>query len=145
MNWPRLSETLTGPRHPQRCQCCGCDETLTRWIECDRADEPTHVAVVLCRPCGHRLIEPHPRLYIATESAVPIPGCMALCVDCRHRDGVVCLHPGQKRLGGQGLAIHCPQPIGIACSRGKGGGCRRLYSPGAVPTKCEGCEVEVKR
>src|SRR5688572_33178922 len=80
---PGLSETLTAPKSPDRCQSCGAPEPtpngnvdatiqrfgltglLERWMECDPWDRDTHVVVVLCQRCSARLISPHPRLYKA--------------------------------------------------------------------------------
>lgn len=108
--WPRLTEQLAGPRSPALCQSCGdcCD--LDRWREHDDADRPEARVLVLCLRCSNRLIEPHPRLYGSLDRNQPWPGCMQICVACRHRDGVGCTHPDLKANGGAGLKIMVPNP-----------------------------------
>ena len=120
-NWPRLSDTLTAPRHPERCQSCG-GAGDQRWQECDQYDRPEAIIVTLCSACSGRLIEPHPRLYRALRQHQPWPGCMPLCVACVHRDGVRCrLAPMH---GGPGMLLAIPQVAAIACGKGH---CERLY------------------
>lgn len=108
-NWPRLSQTLTGPKHPLRCQACGHGHSaanpLARWQECDERDRPERVVIVLCQRCADQIIEPHPRLYRTVEHAQPWPGCMSVCATCAHRSGVACTSPAIKD-GGEGLQFH---------------------------------------
>lgn len=100
--WPKLSETLE--RHtPGECQNCGAADPLTFWHECDEADRPTPQAVILCRPCADAIIEPHPRLYRETSTVTPLPGAMAICGDCRHRERLSCRSPVAQFNGGPGL------------------------------------------
>lgn len=129
MPWPKLSETLPGPRSPDRCQSCGASgPVLARWRECDDGDRPTPVLVVLCDNCGDALIEPHPRAYSLLSPNEPAPGAMPLCLDCRHRAGAACGHPAAKANGGPGVMLTLPRPsTGIVCSRGKKGrGCQTV-------------------
>lgn len=111
-----LSGTLAGPVAPDRCRSCGIDAAtmerrgypLERHIECDEWDQhtPASPIVVLCHPCARRLIEPHPRLYVPLSSDKPWPGCMPICADCCHRDGVRCAHPMAKANGGTGVLLN---------------------------------------
>jgi hypothetical protein len=146
---PGLSETLTGPKHPEQCQSCGGPAT-ERWIECDPWDQPTHTLIVLCEDCEERLIEPHPRLYRELEHNAPWPGAMALCVNCRHREGITCRCPLARWNGGPGMAVTCAKPVVYHwCGRSKGGrrtgGVARSFAH--PPTKCAGWAplVEVVR
>lgn len=117
-SWPKLSETLAGPKSPDRCQSCsnfGLSESfpvggspLQRWREHDKADKPTPTVVVLCGTCADRIIESHPRLYAQLDRNEPYPGVMGLCVDCKHRQGVSC--PLAKFVGGPGVTIIGPKP-----------------------------------
>jgi hypothetical protein len=90
--WPKLSESLTGPKDPRVCQSCGGGKHLGRWQECDETDTPTSTVLVLCRDCDQRLLAPHPRLYRSLDPNAPCPGSMELCVDCVFRAGVTCTH-----------------------------------------------------
>ena len=110
MTWPKLSGQLTGPRSPAVCQSCGGDAELARWREHDEGDRPTSVMVVLCKKCANRLIEKHPRLYAELYPNDPHPGCMAICLDCRHRDGTRCAHPDAKANGGTGVMLSIATP-----------------------------------
>lgn len=126
-----LSQTLTGPKHPNACQSCGALEQtdllgvpetapvthLTRWRECDEWDKPTLTIVVLCRRCSDRLIEKHARMYIPLELFRPFPGVMELCVDCIHRNGTSCQAPAAKHNGGRGLKITSPSRPSRTCER----------------------------
>lgn len=143
--WPKLSETLLGARHPTKCQSCGLscsedDRTLTRWIECDEYDRPTSTIIVLCRTCSDRIIEPHPRLYRDVERFKPVPGCMALCVSCRFREQLRCTHPDLKANGGQGLRIKFAPPSTAFFDGTRGG--RRTGWTGVIydhaPSACIG-------
>lgn len=120
-SWPRLTEDLPGPRTPVACQACGEGENLTRWQEHDDLDRPEHRVVVLCHTCAEQWIEPHPRLYAALGPYDPFPGCMAICLDCVHRDGTRCTHPRANANGGTGveLSIKAPSQVHFY-RRGKG-------------------------
>ena len=114
---PRLSETLTGPRSIDTCQCCGfiplpAQEPLTRWLEHgeDDAPDPHPIVVVLCKPCSDKLIEPHPRLYRALQLHEPLLGAMPICQDCTHREATRCKCPAAKINGGEGLQITFTTP-----------------------------------
>ena len=163
--WPKLSVQLTGPRDPRRCQSCGCEgslepetevyqgkgkpcvlpktlPTLVAWCECDGNDQPTRTIVVLCRSCGDKLIEKHPRLYAAQPYWMPLPGIMGLCLDCRHRDGTACTSPQAKFNGGEGLEVLHPKPHDVHFyRRGKGtrSGWEKVYQGPA--TACSNREV----
>jgi hypothetical protein len=140
--WPRLSQTLPRPREYQRCQSCGQVAEKT-WQECDDSDLPEPAVFVrLCRPCSVRLVGQHPRLYMQISNGGPAPGAMACCVGCKHQQALRCTSPKFKANGGPGMRILANQ-VGIACSRGKGGGCRPIFDgdpqctgrePAAVPT-----------
>jgi hypothetical protein len=152
---PRLSESLTGPKHPALCQSCGAADLLEAaefprgvslflsvWQEHDEHDRPERVFVVLCGKCEGRLIEKHPRLYARVPRFKPTPGVMALCVACKHRDGVTCKSPLATFNGGAGMTVNFPEPTRVhICRRGKGlrSGWETLYP--APPNGCEGREV----
>lgn len=115
--FPRLTTDLTGPKHPEYCQCCGAyseSDTLvmTRWQEHDDADraEPGRY-VVLCKGCSDRIIKPHARLYHELQVHEPVPGTMAICAACAFRDELRCTHPHLKANGGVGLILRFPPPI----------------------------------
>jgi hypothetical protein len=106
--WPRLSESLRHARNLQTCQSCGrmLTEELRRvWEECDAADQPEGIAVVLCKACSNQLIEAHPRLYHWVRNNAPFPGAMPLCADCSFQKNLACVHPKLHRNGGSGLEI----------------------------------------
>lgn len=105
---PRLTD-LPGPKHPHRCQRCG-RAGRSRWQECDHQDQPEHRVVVLCEPCAVELVDPHPRLYVALHPNAPWPGCMELCLSCKHRNGVSCTHPNAKANGGEGVSLTVCKP-----------------------------------
>lgn len=114
---PGLSETLTGTRAPGVCQNCDARPDLVkdyprRWIECDPRDrhDAASPVVVLCGRCSGKLIECHARLYVQLDPGVPHPGCMAICVDCAHRDGTRCSHAHAKANGGAGVELTCKSP-----------------------------------
>ena len=117
MTWPRLSETLTGPKHPTICQSCGFSTheitggqqvpaVLERWRECDDHDQrqPDSPVVVLCNKCSGALIERHDRLYHALVKYEPWPGACLICVDCIYRVDTHCLQA--RAYGGSGLSLH---------------------------------------
>lgn len=121
----RLTD-LPGERHPLICQQCGGSNvsdpdgsgnarimrtSLDRWQECDHEDKPEAKLIVLCSKCSERMIKPHPRLYHQLHDNHPWPGCMALCVNCRFRDGIKCTHPDAKINGGNGVMLTVPKPI----------------------------------
>lgn len=141
--WPRLSETLTGPKRPDLCQSCGSGTDVHPWVEYDeddRPDRPVAIIVCLCVACSDRIIEPHPRLYHRLHRWEPRPGMMALCVDCRHRSGTGCAHPDERTNGGEGLRVEYPQP-GVMFVDAVRGGKRTgwhetLYT--GPPTACAG-------
>lgn len=141
--WPRLTETLTGPKSPDACQACGAnrspgDLALTHWLECDDNDQKEPKLVVLCKPCADRLIEPHPRLYHQLSTHEPFPGGMELCLACKHRDGVRCTNPDAQINGGPGLKIKAPGSYAHVCRTP-----RRLSGwayLGGPATECSGRE-----
>jgi len=167
--WPRLSESLTGPKQPGVCPSCGstnvqlvpaadpggemtpiaADDTnalharlrgvldaeehgVHIWQECDDADQPEPIAVLLCPPCSARIIESHPRLYYGLPFNEPFAGTMGLCAPCRFRVGVRCTHPALKANGGPSLTIQADTPVPAP-------GRRRVYVRPA--TGCAGREV----
>lgn len=143
--WPRLSETLTGQQHPHVCQSCrqrSIDgEALAYWQECNDRDVREYRIIALCVACSDRLIEPHPRLYHRLDKHQPMPGVMAICLDCRHRDGVRCQSPQAQFNGGPGLNVIFPKPSSVhlcRSPRSKSGWVH--YYPGP-PTACDGREI----
>lgn len=109
--WPRLSKTLPH-LHPLKCGECGClerDRLLTLWQECDEQDKPEIRYVLLCEPCGKRIVGPHVRLYRSIDRNSPAPGAMEICTDCRFRDGLWCAQA--KSNGGDGVTITAAQPM----------------------------------
>jgi hypothetical protein len=135
-SWPKLSETLPGPVTPDRCQSCGAWGDTDRWREHDEHDQPTPVVVVLCRPCSDKIIEPHPRLYARLQGNEPHAGAMPLCLDCQHRDGTRCAHPGARANGGPGIEIYIKQPYRVHVCRSP----RRLSGWETLwPAPAQGC------
>lgn len=134
---PGLSETLGILIDPRMCRSCGGTRELQRWRECDEWDKPTMAVVVLCKYCSKKLIDRHPRLYIAIAPHEPFPGVMQICVDCPRRSGVSCSSPLAKHNGGEGMRIDGPRPtIAIVCGGRGSGGPVRLYT--GEPTGCAG-------
>jgi len=145
MSWPRLTETLGGPIAPNRCQSCGrCHEernALARFQECDDRDQGEQLVVVLCRLCSERLVEKHPRLYRQLEDARPWPGCMGVCLSCRHREGVTCTSPASEFNGGAGHTFEPkPQLAHIRCTRRYSGS--RWICIGKRVERCSGFEPQ---
>jgi hypothetical protein len=147
--WPKLSVTLTGPRDLFACQSCGAtEEDLTRWRECNEADEPTRVVVMLCEGCTRELVQKHPRLYIEMDAYEPLPGSMGCCFrGCKYRDGLTCLNPKQKILGGQGMLIRFPTPTVAFIDGTTPGGGKRIGSVEKwwhAPPECEDAPPKLK-
>lgn len=73
----------------------------------------------------------------------PWPGCMEICIDCRHRDGVRCAHPDAKANGGTGVLLTIEPPIHARVQRVVNR--RRVCSPiivwPSVATACKQKEV----
>ena len=148
---PGLTVTLTGPRDLEHCHSCGRPGTLEagerdellRWIECDPWDRHDHASpiVVLCPPCGSRLIEPHPRLYVQLLPCEPRAGAIPLCIGCRHLDGVRCASPLARINGGPGMSIKAPKPMmaHVCRSPRSQSGFVKLYR--AWPRECTGRET----
>jgi hypothetical protein len=136
--WPRLSRTLEGERHPEKCQSCG-EPATAIWAECNDRDQVQEIFVALCSSCSDRLIKPHPRLYHRLEEHRPYPGTMGLCVNCRHRRGLTCKHPDKKTNGEVGLEIHFPKPTPMHLNFGGGKGAWMNLYPGPA-TFCGGRE-----
>lgn len=143
--WPRLSETLTGPRAPGRCQSCGAIGGCDLWREHDRHDQPEFMFVVLCRECSNRLIEPHPRLYACMERNRPLPGTMEICLQCAHQFGLKCTHPGRTDIrDAHGLDITIADPH-VAMFDGTRGGRRMGWTVVIWPEPATGCSGRTKR
>ncbi len=109
------------------------------WQEHDGRDEPESIAVMLCTACSERLIDLHPRVYVRISRRAPFPGIMDLCIDCRHRAGVTCIHPDRLANGGPGLHIDAA-PGMPAHARGYGSFTTYAYPPRA----CAGQSVSDK-
>lgn len=162
-SWPRLSETLPH-REPGRCASCGlqdespvvpadADEITRRrafalhgwkldiWQEHDWQDKPEARYVVLCRDCSDKIIDPHPRLYARVGIHYPACGAMALCVDCKHRDGTRCTSPNLIANGGPGVAIFGPKPSTVHFYRKPpaASGWEKVYT--LPPDRCDAKEV----
>ena len=142
--FPRLSDEL--PFHdPRECHQCGVLKDLHVWQECDTADMPEEIYIVLCEKCAAAIIDPHPRLYICLEENKPAPGAMPICLNCVHRAGSICWHPLSRLRGGRGVKLDYPSPFsGFMDYSGKGG--RRQGGPFTVyPGRvhnCSGKELE---
>lgn len=141
--WPRLTQTLTGPDRPESCRCCG-EPADDLWQEHDDQDRPEHRYLWLCRRCGDRTIEPHPRLYNRLDNCHPAPGAMRICGDCKHRaTGGQCLCPSAKAHGGDGISITAHHGargfIDGTDRKGRRWG-RAFISYNAPPSKCSGKE-----
>jgi len=108
MPFPRLTEDLTGPRSPHECASCGDLNPDELWQECDDQDKPELRFLLLCRKCSKRLIKPHPRLYHDRQRSEPIPGLMAICDNCIHRNFYAC--DQTKAAGGPGVVITVAKP-----------------------------------
>jgi hypothetical protein len=134
---PGLSDTLHHFPDPQYCQACGSPDCLSKWRECDPFDKPTMVVVVLCDRCSKKLIDPHPRLYIALQQHEPFPGVMQICIDCPMRRGVSCYSPLAKHNGGTGMRIDGARAFGgFFCGSKKIAGYHRMWTASA--TDCDG-------
>lgn len=141
----RLTD-LPGEKHPQKCQLCGESDFLfliaqtrksyhlARWQEHDHNDRPEQRLIVLCTKCSKRVIESHPRLYSELQDNQPWPGCMALCIDCKLRDGITCTSPKAKVNGGPGVIITVPKPSSALVDGPKYRGPMLLWSH--PPEKC---------
>lgn len=146
MTWPKLSETLEGPRTPGCCQACAAIElpemerALHVWQECDENDRGTDVLVYLCGPCSDKIIKPHPRLYRRLWTPMPLPGAMPICTDCTHREGLRCTHALLKANGGPGLELAVPKPAHAHLNYGGGRGEFVKMYP-YWPRGCKGREV----
>jgi hypothetical protein len=142
---PPLSVTLTGRIHPHVCQSCGKGhlqvETLTRWKEADEWDRTSAKSpiVVLCEKCSKKLIDPHPRLYVALWPQEPWPGAIDICIACKHRDGTRCANPNAKINGGSGIAMkggrHSYCHLNFGGGKGWSG---QMWT--SQPTECTGRE-----
>lgn len=136
MNWPRLTETLLGPKAPHLCQSCGGGGDVARWREHDESDRPEDRVVVLCRRCARKVIEPHPRLYAEMQPGEPLPGTMSCCVACAHRDELRCRHGDLMANGGAGLKLSYREPTrAFVCRRDGRGGPTTIYTG---PVTCAG-------
>lgn len=133
----RLTD-LPGEKHPLKCQLCGgtngrhgipgiIRHSVDRWQEHDHHDKPEPRVIVLCDKCARRCIEPHPRLYNQLQDNQPWPGCMELCVNCKHRSGVSCTHPSAKANGGPGVLITITKPISAMVDGAKYRGHMQLW------------------
>ena len=142
--FPSLRAEL--PLHdPRECAQCGRGDSLQVWQECDTADVPTALYIVLCEKCATEIIEPHPRLYNLLETNCPAPGAMPICLNCVHRAGSGCYHPEGWLRGKRGIKLEYPSPTtGFIDYSGKGGkrqgGPFRIY-PGQV-YNCSGKRLD---
>jgi hypothetical protein len=143
----RLTD-LIGVLHPNVCQSCGGSSipgfgnglmrhSLTRWQECDHRDQKENRLVVLCDKCSKRVIKPHPRLYHELTSNAPWPGCMAICVQCKLREGLTCTSPDAKANGGQGVMLTTQKPYTAMVDGTKYRGPMVLWP--SPPSDCKQC------
>jgi hypothetical protein len=143
-SWPRLTETLPHAADPRYCGACGTAEKVTIWIEHDANDKPEMKFVALCLDCADKIIEPHPRLYGALGEHTPMPGCMKICLLCKHRAGLNCRSPLAKFNGGPGINVAASKPFTAffdgqdPTTRRKRGWIQRMYPD--APTNCSGRE-----
>ncbi len=125
--WPRLSESLPGPRDPHSCASCGDLNPGEMWQECDASDKPESIFILLCKACAKKLIKPHPRLYVQHERNTPFPGMMEICDNCLHRDDYTCVKA--KANGGPGILIQISKPSVCHLNLGRlGGRWIKIYS-----------------
>jgi hypothetical protein len=126
-SWPRLSETLTGPRHPHVCQSCGVAapppaDSIALPDTDDPADPRTTTAVV-------RLVARERRppwgVYAWQEcdsEDAPEPVVVMLCTDCSAR--LILPHPRLYRrlpqhvpfVGIMALCLDCTWREGVRCT-----------------------------
>lgn len=152
--WPRLSQTLPGPKDLSHCWACRASGVIAAgqfpfpldqlkldvWQEHDNLDKPEPVYLLLCRPCSKQIIGPHPRLYASVAPHATVPGAMPACRACRFRQITKCLHPHLKANGGLGLMLNFPAPAEVhvcRCGSGARSGWEKVYM-GAVT--CRGRE-----
>lgn len=156
---PCLTETLTGPVHPNYCQSCGrrrfdieeAGELLTLWIECNDYDRPAASRkLLLCSACDRTdatgkplpvgvkkggLIDRHPRLYHLPTHNAPVLGGMSQCGGCKHRSALSCTNPQAKANGGPGMPIQVSHMSHLYYGGSKG---EWVYNH--PPGKCSGFE-----
>lgn len=140
--WSRLSDTLPACVSPHLCQNCQSSRDISVWIEHDTKDQPERKFVILCLSCSGAILPAHPRLYSESPKNAPLPGLMALCFDCIHRNGSHCRCPDAKFNGGKGIEVvsEKPEVQAIAGSGAKNG--RRFnrwdYAYSKPPRLCSG-------
>lgn len=140
-NWPRLSETLTGPKSPHECRKCGALNPECLIQECDEQDKPEGIHFWLCLTCEREIIKPHPRLYVRLDNNIPLPGLMDLCDNCLHRDGYKC--SVTKANGGPGLNVTVGTPYTAHLYRA-GGGSKWIKLYPDPPSHCSRRDVDVR-
>lgn len=140
-DWPRLTQTLTGPNRPGECRSCGARGDLGLWQECDHLDKPEARYLWLCVRCSDQLIEPHVRLYLNPHRNAPAPGAMDICAPCLNRTNCLCVCREAKANGGPGISITVSKGLsGFWDGRDKRGrrvGGRFTEYP-APPSACSG-------
>lgn len=125
--FPRLSETMIGPRAPQECANCGDINPDELWQECDDNDQPEKIYFRLCKPCAKRIIKPHPRLYQSVDPNQPLPGLSDICDNCIHREGYNCNQTLASN--GPGLKMFIAAPFVAHFYRSGGrSGWERIYT-----------------
>ena len=142
-SWPKLSETL--PHHtPGKCQSCNMGDSspvfeAVYWQECDDQDQKTRQFIMLCQDCSDEIIEPHPRLYHEVSDVTPMPGAMPICLDCIHRDKMLCQCPKAQFMGGPGLEYEPKGSMAHVCRSPRSKSGWVYMAPGPV-TACSGKE-----
>ena len=143
----RLSKSYFAPNdgHPidfLTCWICGKKHNdiveLNIWQECDDEDNPENIFIVACKDKQCRkIINDHPRLYIAQQWAGHTPGrfMLAGCSLCKLRQGFKCTNPQTKENGGEGLLVYYKEPLGRGIVCFTNGTAMPLLQ---VFTKCEG-------
>jgi hypothetical protein len=146
---PQTHRLTDGPgeQHPLKCRMCGrtkeecpIDRGPERWQECDHNDRPENCLIILCRVCSDKVIKPHPRLYINRANNDPWPGAMAICVDCKLRQGTACTAPEAKANGGPGVMLTVATPIHAMVDGTKYSGPLTIWPH--APTACKQRQVQ---
>lgn len=136
---PRLSQTLPPARVLYACQKCGGATALHRWQECGEHDEREAILLVLCLQCADAIVGQHPRLYRRLNKWHPWPGAMAICSDCKLRDGIRCTVPKAYDEAEMAVKLTYPEPTSAMVdgtdTHGKRCGWRETFWHGPV-TAC---------
>lgn len=104
-NWPRLSQTLRGPRAWGYCQACGGHfpgangfPGVNLWQEVGISGDTDVRFLWLCAACGPKHVPNAGRLYVREHVFAPFAGVQRFCADCAHCKEMDCKH-AQSRSG----------------------------------------------